>query len=178
MQRKQAPRTQRPKEFYDDLIHAIELWPLVSFCGIRVREPDQQFTPEHLFPQLVLQWAIEEKQLDGVVFQSTRVDHPTHKSLLELPSFAIPAKKIATSGFCPNLSDKFRLTRPIGWEALLAQRHGREGPFRFHTRNQGFALEVSPEFVARYEDSTFALVDDTLMKKCKALLPNEDSAAV
>ncbi|MFW1494652.1 hypothetical protein ACEV9S_24505, partial [Vibrio parahaemolyticus] len=49
-------------------------WPLIAACSIRVKNPSDNFKPEYIIPQLLLQWARDYKSIDGIRYTSTHIE--------------------------------------------------------------------------------------------------------
>lgn len=91
-------------------------YPLAAACSVRTHE-DSAFRPEHVVPQLLLQWFSQESDLDGIVYVSTHVSHRNDPHLSQ--NVVFPVRHVATTGFCRHLSSLFEITEPMSWEFVV-----------------------------------------------------------
>ena len=88
----------------------IAIYSILVACSIKVAFPTHSFKPEYIFPQFVLRWCKEENDIDGVMYDSTRIHA---KSVGSFQNFVIPvADYQRNTDFCPNLTGKLKLTLP------------------------------------------------------------------
>lgn len=104
----------------DTLKRFLMLYPLYVACYKRVNgdSTDAHFKPEYIFPQLVMQWAVESG-IDGVIYLSTKCsgldcEFPFNQE--PFLNFAFPVRTTAERGFCSTISNWFKLTEPTIWE--------------------------------------------------------------
>jgi hypothetical protein len=59
---------------YDDdyIASQIMFWPLIAGCSIQVDSIEGSSFPQHIVPQLLLQWVTKEKKVEGIRYFSTR----------------------------------------------------------------------------------------------------------
>jgi len=50
------------------------IWPLVLACSVKVKNIEDDFKPEYIIPQLLLQWVRERDDIDGISYQTTHID--------------------------------------------------------------------------------------------------------
>jgi hypothetical protein len=97
------------------LLRYLLLLPLAIACSIKTREPNGTFKPEYIIPQLLLQYVIASKEVDGIMFPSTKVAY--HQSR-QVPAYnyIFPVKQSSDAGFCNKLVSDFILTEPTSTE--------------------------------------------------------------
>jgi RES domain len=102
------------------LLRYLLLLPLSIACSIKTRELEGSFKPEYIIPQLLLQHITTTKDVDGIMFPSTKVDY---NGIYQVPAYnyVFPVKHSNSSGFCRQLAQDFVLTQPtsIEIESLL-----------------------------------------------------------
>jgi len=99
------------------LIPYLCYWPILTACSLIVKKPDEVFKPEYIIPQLLLQWVVSDKKVDGVVYRSNRVKISKH-NMGTFRNVVIPIKKNEAKGLCPQLKKKIKITNPISYQLL------------------------------------------------------------
>jgi len=102
----------------DFFVRYIVTWPLIAACSIATKNDDATFNPEHIVPQLLLQWVCSTHKLDGIKFFSTRVNSDVNKTMGANINYVFPVKNINKIGLCDVLTKKIKLTDPISWQLL------------------------------------------------------------
>lgn len=103
---------------HKDAYKYLMTWPLIAACSIRVKNSADIFKPEYIFPQLLLQWIRENKELDGIKYNSTHVETGMLKDSDQLFNIVLPVKENRRSGHCSKLKELFLMTDPISWQML------------------------------------------------------------
>ncbi|MBW1614321.1 MAG: hypothetical protein JRJ57_10215 [Deltaproteobacteria bacterium] len=89
-------------------------WPLIVACSIRKKLTNADFSVEYIIPQLLLQWALENKDIDGIAYYSNR---SWYTDFMEKPLYqenlAIPVKTNLEYGLCTELKKKTPFTDVI-----------------------------------------------------------------
>ena len=93
-------------------------WPLIAACSIKVKKPDGAFKPEYIFPQFLLQWVRQNKNIDGIKYFSVRTNINSEHDLSKFANYAFPVKETKPSGLCENLTKSFSITEAVSWEML------------------------------------------------------------
>lgn len=93
-------------------------WPLMASCSIVTSNDDGHFKPEHIIPQLLLQWVSVKHKLDGIKYMSTRIIPEEYKGFGSHVNYVLPTKKIEKEGICKHLANKTKLTESISWQLL------------------------------------------------------------
>lgn len=99
------------------LIPYLCYWPILAACSLIVKKPDEVFKPEYIIPQLLLQWVVSDKKVDGVVYKSNRIKVSKH-NIGTFRNVVIPVKKIEAKGLCPQLRKRIKITNPLSYQLL------------------------------------------------------------
>ena len=91
------------------------LWPLIAACSIKVKNPQDNFKPEYIFPQLLLQWVLNNGKIDGIKYKSTHIKDKPNGFVHNL---VFPAKEIQSTGHCLQLRKDFKVSKPISSEFM------------------------------------------------------------
>ena len=105
-------------EINSEAYRYIMTWPLIAACSIRVKDTFDNFKPEYIIPQLLLQWARDYKGIDGIRYTSTHIEASSLASHTGLSNLVMPVKENNHSGFCNELSSTFEMTETISWRLL------------------------------------------------------------
>lgn len=93
-------------------------WPLIAACSIKVKQPTDTFKPEYIIPQLLLQWIRENKELDGIKYNSSHVETGKLKSKGQFYNLVLPVKESKDEGYCNLLANTFEITETISWQLM------------------------------------------------------------
>ncbi|HVS91115.1 MAG TPA: hypothetical protein VHE59_03720 [Mucilaginibacter sp.] len=101
-----------------ELPRLINNYPLFSVSFMKVYDRMAHFKPEYIFPQMLMQWIMTKKDLDGVKYLSTKCNSSKFDlhNLEDFSNFAIPIKSFQEKGYCDQMSKQMRLTKPMTWE--------------------------------------------------------------
>jgi hypothetical protein len=161
------------KQRLDRFTRYIVTWPIVLSCSLKTLNDQSQFKPEHIIPQLVLQWVCSEHKMDGIMYFSSRIDPNVKKTPGSHINFVLPAKEIEKTGHCKYLKDKTKITSPISWQIhniispikktieeqtkLIFKRTG-------ETTSHTMKLELPTGVTNKYFDTAFGILELELMK--------------
>ena len=95
----------------DALYKFLMTWPLILASSIRVKHPEDTFKPEYIVPQLMLQWVREMSSIDGIAYETTKIDANKAQFRGEFLNLVIPVKTSRNRGICQRLSRMFRMTQ-------------------------------------------------------------------
>lgn len=118
------------EEFYNYIM----VWPLIFASSIKVSNTNDDFKPEYIIPQMLLQYVRENSQIDGICYQTTHIDFKNSQAEGDFLNYVIPVKTISDTGLCTLLSEMFLST-----EANSYQLHNT-------------ATEGAPFFTSKTED--------------------------
>lgn len=93
-------------------------WPLIAACSISVKDYSDNFKPEYLIPQFLLQWIRTNKDVDGIKYNSTHIKRNVIKGHLGLCNLVLPVKENKDEGFCTQLTNMFNITETISWQLM------------------------------------------------------------
>lgn len=91
------------------------IWPLFMTTSVKVDQHNDDFKPEYIISQLLLQWVRNQHDVDGILYQSTHVDNKS-ASKGEFYNLVLPVREIKNSGFCQQLKSNFEMTSPISFQ--------------------------------------------------------------
>lgn len=93
------------------LLQYLAMFPLSLACSIRTKSHTDTFKPEYIIPQLLLQYVTEEKEVNGIMFPSTKVNY---FNLRGVPAYnyVFPVRQVKPRGYCSDLVRTFSLTEP------------------------------------------------------------------
>ena len=110
-----------------EILRYLQWWPIMAACSIVVKNEEDSFKPEYIFPQYMLQYILEEKEgcdYIGIKYISTKVgkvskkqyesDGRTYTNYV----FPIRSKEENESGFCKILSERFTVIRNYSGKEL------------------------------------------------------------
>jgi len=86
------------------------IWPLIFSSSVKVRNYEDEFKPEYIIPQLLLQWVRERAEIDGICYQTTHIDFSNTLSEGEFLNVVLPVKENKSRGLCNSLKQKFEMT--------------------------------------------------------------------
>ena len=156
-----------------DYYKYLMIWPLVFASSVRVRNYDDDFKPEYIIPQLLLQWVRKDNRIDGISYQTTHIDFKNSLCEGEFLNIAIPVKENKTRGLCSKLESNFLMTESISVQlnqcstAGLIDGGGAVNYSNKHVRK----IELIKEVPTSYDVSIFGKLEEELSKmECKRIL--------
>ena len=90
----------------------------MACCSIVTHNDNGHFKPEHIIPQLLLQWVSVKHELDGIKYMSTRTMPEEYRGFGSHVNYVLPVKKIEKEGVCKILASKIKLTESVSWQLL------------------------------------------------------------
>ncbi len=95
------------------------IYPLIIGCTVRVSDPKNNFTPQYIIPQLLLQYIAQfkdgDERIDGIMYLSSQVDY-TKVHGVKSYNYVFPVKASLKNGFCSQLSKIFHISEPTSLE--------------------------------------------------------------
>lgn len=88
-------------------------WPLIACCSVKVDNPNDSFKPEYIFPQLLLQWIRNNKNIDAIKYNSTHINYNGIETKGDLYNLVLPVKENKDFGHCEELLSIFEMTNTI-----------------------------------------------------------------
>lgn len=141
--------------------------PLVISCSIKVLNPDDNFKPEYIIPQMVMlvlvenQYTVEGEKVIGCIYTSTqRNDFFEWKDISKLDNMALPVRNATNkSGLCPELSSIFKVSDSTNYDYEILKE-----PFTtsfMKVRKETLNINKAES----YDDSIFGQLEERLIKK-------------
>lgn len=90
-------------------------FPLTLASTIKVKNINDNFKPEYIIPQMLLEYVIGNDEIDGIKFPSTKVKYDSLKEI-NAYNYVFPVKSNKKEGLCDRLKDLFKLTDPTSLE--------------------------------------------------------------
>jgi hypothetical protein len=101
-----------------DVVHYVSAkatcWPLLAACSLQRIHKDDPFIHEYIVPQLLLQWIVDKRKVDGIRYFSVKGSKFAGFPQL-MANYVFPPKSVHSSGHCPELRSMFALTEPMSW---------------------------------------------------------------
>jgi hypothetical protein len=99
----------------DFIVNYAVCWPLIAACSIIRLYPDSPFAPEHIIPQIIMQWLMRDAiDCDGIRYFSTRwLPEKKYDSPENTSNYVFPVRTNAKTGCCVVLKRKFELSKPL-----------------------------------------------------------------
>jgi len=149
------------------LVTYLCFWPLLAACSLLVEKPSEVFKPEYIVPQLVLQWVVLSKKIDGVYYKSNRVKVATH-NMGTFSNIVLPIQRAMAKGYCPELSKKIKLTAPVSFEVLDISGYSAlssAGPdLEVEELRRASYIELIDSEKSSYLDTKFGILESKLKK--------------
>lgn len=149
------------------IIQFIATWPLQAAVSNVVFHREAPFKPEYIIPQLLLQWIVNNKELDGVRFFSTKYNGKI--PVLHFGNFSnlvIPIKKSNDKGFCDELKAGIKLTSPVSYmysSLLLPQMASEKIPVEeMEISMRPITIEINDDLKAPYQNTKFGQIERIL----------------
>lgn len=167
--------TKTKEKFVPHLTKYISYWPLLAACSFIVRKPTELFKPEYIIPQLVLQWIVDAKGVDGIKYKSNRIKAGTN-NIGSFTNVVIPVKMLESTGFCRALSKKIKFTNPISWSLLDVSDPNRDflkresGDTKTEALRRASFIEVVDGESTIYISSKFGILEEKLKTLPSTLL--------
>ncbi len=143
------------------LVNYLTAFPLIISCSIKVSEPNSDFKPEYIIPQLLLEFVSNNNDIDGIMYLSTKVDY-SKLSGMSAYNYVFPAKEINPNGYCSYLSYLFRLTNPTSMN--LEEIINNFSKFD-ETKSDSRTIEFMEDIKSEYSKTLFGKMERNLRKK-------------
>lgn len=164
-------------ENFDYLMNFIISFPLLISCSVS-KMNDNSFVPEYIIPQFLLQWIVNQNEVDGIRYFSNRIIGKTFPIVLgSEANIVIPIKTSADSGYCEKLVSKIKLTNPISWQLIdisnitdIINPEGKsaENNIVGIKTLKPFYIDVLNGFPSLYSKTKFGIMEEILKKmKCE-----------
>lgn len=162
------------------------LWPIIAMCSVKVNNEDDDFKPEYIFPQFVLEFILTQdtcdNQLIGIKYASTKVANVSELQYTDdwttYTNYVFPVRNysVNTSNECPYLSKYFKIiTNYSGKELQIITDMLRESDVQFididmdkepnNTNVCNAKLYTSDDRFLPYNKSIFFRIEKALLVK-------------
>lgn len=105
-----------------DVVRLLCTFPLIIACSVKTLNPDDNFKPEYIIPQLVMLSIVESKKYSGCAYTSTQKNpfFVDWKDIRLLDNLALPVEKISDEmNLCKKLCGCFKVTDATNYEYEL-----------------------------------------------------------
>ncbi len=103
----------------------LKWWPIMACCSVAVKNEDDPFKPEYIFPQFMLQYLLEEREdLIGIKYISIKAGRISMKQYetdyRTYTNYVIPVRSAEPTedGFCKLLKEQFYISKNISGKEL------------------------------------------------------------
>lgn len=105
-----------------NLVRLLCTFPLIIACSVKTLNPDDNFKPEYIIPQLVMLSIVESEKYYGCAYTSTQKNpfFVDWKDVRLLDNLALPVEKISDEmDLCKKLCGYFKITDATNYEYEL-----------------------------------------------------------
>lgn len=155
------------------ILQFLVYFPISIACTLKVYNRKGNFKPEYIIPQMLLEYIIQDEEIDGIKFPSTKINYDNLKNI-QAYNYVFPIKKNEDSGFCAILKEKFQLSSPssLELEELLNNPYTTEtqsgGGINFNHNSAKISINDGDE--RYYENTSFGKLEFILKNKIRKKL--------
>lgn len=144
------------------------IYPLIIACTIKVKDQKNNFTPQYIIPQLLLQYIATYKEaderIDGIMYLSSQVDY-SKISGVKCYNYVFPVKTSLKKGFCEQLSKTFHISEPTSLE-IEEIIHNPKHPGAYVNESESTeSIELSNGIKSIYFNMSFGRLEQSLAMK-------------
>lgn len=141
-------------------------FPLTLASTIKVKNSKHNFKPEYIIPQMLLEYVISNKEIDGIKFPSTKVNYDSLTNV-NAYNYVFPVKTNKKEGLCNRLKDLFELTNPTSLEnEELFNNPAQKGTFLYGEQLEPeMKIEITEGEEKYYFNTSFGKIEYVLEKK-------------
>jgi hypothetical protein len=141
------------------------IYPLIIACTVKVKDQKNNFTPQYIIPQLLLQYIATFKdageRIDGIMYLSSQVDYSKINGV-KCYNYVFPVKASLKKGFCDQLSKTFLISEPTSLE-IEEIIHNPKYPEAFTKEgNSTDSIELSNGIKSIYSTMSFGRLEQSL----------------
>lgn len=149
------------------VLQYLSTWPLQAAVSVIVKHRGNPFKPEYIIPQMLLQWVVNNKELDGIRFFSTKANGSVPiLHFGNLSNLVIPIKKSKKSGLCDNLKKRISITNPVSYEfasLMIPQLSSEKLPRKkMRVSMKPIVLKLHEDLTVAYENTKFGQLERVL----------------
>ncbi|MEJ7676848.1 MAG: hypothetical protein WKG06_03005 [Segetibacter sp.] len=153
-------------KFINQLVQFLCYWPILTACSMIVEKPLEVFKPEYIVPQLLLQWMVKSKKVDGIQYKSNRINVSNH-NLGTFTNVVIPIKESSQTGLCPVLMGAVKITNVISWQLLdiadpKDDRHKLKADIELSDLRRAMYIELINGEPSDYLNTKFGILEEKL----------------
>lgn len=150
------------------LIHLLKYliyFPLTLSCTIKVKK-NGSFKPEYIISQMLLEYVLQNKEIDGIKFPSTKINYE-HISNIDCYNYIFPVKTNKKIGICNELEKLFNITDPASLEMLELLNNPAEPVTYLYSgqKNSEQTIELLKDEKIYYLNTSFGKIEYELKKK-------------
>lgn len=96
--------------------------PFIIACSIKVLNPNDNFKPEYIIPQLIMLTLATDTILQGCAYTSTQRNDFFNWNIRKLDNIALPVKIVNEKGLCSKLCSYFKITDSTSFDYELLKK--------------------------------------------------------
>lgn len=144
---------------------------LLCACSFVVKNKHDEFKPEYIVPQFIMQWLLDNKyEIKGIKYYTihTQVNH-LHPRLYS--NYVFPVVEINDKGFCHFLKSKFEIQRIVSGRILQYVKQNSSLNFISSIKDidNSESIHVADGCSVRYDGSMFGFFEHVLSPKTNNL---------
>lgn len=144
------------------------IYPLIIACTIKVKDQRNNFTPQYIIPQLLLQYIATFKEADeiinGIMYLSSQVDYSKVYGV-KCYNYVFPVKTSLKKGFCDQLSKTFHISEPTSLEIEEIIHNPKYPTPKIAVSGSEEYIELSNDIKSPYSDMSFGRIEQSLALK-------------
>jgi len=144
------------------------IYPLIIACTIKVKDQKNNFTPQYIIPQLLLQYIATfkdaDERIDGIMYLSSQVDYSKINGV-KCYNYVFPVKTSLKKGFCDQLSKTFHISEPTSLEIEEIIHNPKYPGTHVHQGDSTDSIELSNGIKSIYADMSFGRLEQSLALK-------------
>jgi hypothetical protein len=144
------------------------IYPLIIACTVKVKDQKNNFTPQYIIPQLLLQYIANFKEaverIDGIMYLSSQVDYSKINGV-KCYNYVFPVKTSLKKGFCEQLSKTFHISEPTSLEIEEIIHNPIYPGTHVHEGEPTTSIELSNGIKSIYSNMSFGRLEQSLDKK-------------
>lgn len=147
----------------EELWSYLKIWPLIFSCSMKVRSPKDNFKPEYIIPQLIMQYVrANSKNIQGIKYSSTHIDQNNEDHKGEFFNYVLPVVSNSDSGHCTKLLNAFDMCEGIPWEIVDRYSERKISGTVPTLLSKISQVEIIKDAPFKYELTPFAELEDAL----------------
>jgi hypothetical protein len=144
------------------------IYPLIIACTVKVKDQKNNFTPQYIIPQLLLQYIATFKdageRIDGIMYLSSQVDYSKINGV-KCYNYVFPVKTSLKKGFCDVLSKTFHISEPTSLEIEEIIHNPKYPGTHVNQGHSTESIELSNGIKSIYAEMSFGRLEQSLAMK-------------